>query len=128
MTRTISHRLSLTILAALAALALSAGSSLAIDQSLSGEPDDGDRVMAIMPESLPPHVLIAGRIVAVDRAAGRVEVEFRPTGASAEVSVTRFFRVSDTNLLLGHTPGDKIRFALKRGGRGRTIEWIENSN
>lgn len=109
--------------AAGAVLLLSFG--MAMDRPLAGEPSATvDPLTATAAEQAPHGALIGGRVVAIDARAGRIEIEFR----SMEQYVTMFFQVSDTGLLLGHTPGDKIRFTVLSDGRSRVIDWIENNN
>jgi Cu(I)/Ag(I) efflux system protein CusF len=72
--------------------------------------------------------LAAGRIVAIDRADGRVTVEHRPIPQFYLLGTTRIFHVADRTMLTGLTPGDKIRFDLQRQSGRYVITRIENSN
>jgi Cu(I)/Ag(I) efflux system protein CusF len=81
--------------------------------------------------SLPPveeHPLAAGRIVAVDRDAGRLVVEHRPIERFYLEGTRRVFHVADRTMLTGLSPGDKIRFDVQRHGKDYVINRIENSN
>jgi Cu/Ag efflux protein CusF len=72
--------------------------------------------------------LASGRVVAVDRAAGRVTLEYRPIPQLFLEGGTRIFPVADPTSLKGLGPGDKVRFEVERNGRGYTVTRIENSN
>jgi Cu/Ag efflux protein CusF len=72
--------------------------------------------------------LASGRIVAVDRAAGRVTLEYRPIPQLFLEGGTRIFQVADPASLKGLGPGDKVRFEVERNGRSYTVTRIENSN
>ena len=72
--------------------------------------------------------LAAGRVVAVDPGDGRITVEHAPIARYYLERTTRIFPVEDRALLVGHTPGDKIRFDLERRAGHYVIIRIENSN
>ena len=72
--------------------------------------------------------LAVGRVVAVDGAAGRIILEFRPVPQLLLEGGTRVFHVEDPASLNGVAPGDKVRFAIGRTGRTCTVTHIENSN
>ncbi len=82
--------------------------------------------------SLPPaeeHPLAAGRIVALDNATGRVTIAHRGVGRFYIEPGKTVFAVHDKSLLMGFTPGDKVRFDVTRDGKQRyAITKLENSN
>lgn len=71
--------------------------------------------------------LASGRIVAVDKDAGRVTIDFRPLPLLPEGGV-RVFAVEDPASLKGLGPGDRVRFEVERDGRGFVVTRLENSN
>jgi Cu/Ag efflux protein CusF len=71
--------------------------------------------------------LASGRIVAVDKEAGRVTIDYRPLPLLPEGGV-RVFAVEDPSSLKGLGPGDRVRFELEREGRGFVVTRLENSN
>ncbi|MCC8431506.1 copper-binding protein [Reyranella aquatilis] len=71
--------------------------------------------------------LASGRIVAVDKEAGRVTIDYRPLPLLPEGGV-RVFAVEDPSSLKGLGPGDRVRFELERDGRGFVVTRLENSN
>lgn len=85
--------------------------TLAWDASLSGE-----------------RILSAGRVVKVDRDAGKIAVEHKPIAHLYMESMTMIFQVKDPAMLTGLTPGDKIRFKVERDNDGFVVTRIENSN
>ncbi len=76
----------------------------------------------------PDEPLASGRIVAVDRAAGRVTLEYRPIPELLLEGGRRVFNVEDPTSLTGLGPGDKVRFEVERNGRTFKVTRIENSN
>jgi Cu/Ag efflux protein CusF len=72
--------------------------------------------------------LTAGRVVAVDPGGGKITVEHAPITRFYLERMTRIFSVRDRTLLVGLTPGDKIRFDLERRAGHYVITRIENSN
>ncbi len=72
--------------------------------------------------------LPAGRIVAVDGKDGKVTVAHGPIPQFYLERMTGIFPVEDRTLLTGLTPGDKIRFDLRRQRGHYVITRIENSN
>lgn len=96
-------------------------------QTLPGEPEIDDRVEAAHEQPL-DEPLPTGRVVAVDRVAGRITLEFKPMPQFFLEGGTRIFRVEDPASLKGLGPGDKVRFEVERNGRTYTITRIENSN
>ena len=72
--------------------------------------------------------LAAGRIVAVDHAAGKITLEYRPIPQLFLDGGTRIFAVEDPSSLKGLGPGDKVRFDVERDGRSYVVTHIENSN
>jgi Cu/Ag efflux protein CusF len=72
--------------------------------------------------------LAAGRVVAIDPGNGKITVEHAPITRFYLERMTRTFPVEDRTLLVGHTPGDKIRFDLERRTGHYVITRIENSN
>jgi Cu/Ag efflux protein CusF len=72
--------------------------------------------------------LAAGRVIAVDPADGKITVEHAPIRHFYLQRATGIFPVEDPTLLVGLTPGDKIRFDLERRAGHYVITRIENSN
>ena len=98
-------------------------------ETLPGEPPVEDRQQAIQERVAPSDERLAsGRVVAVDRAAGRITLEFRPIPQLFLEGGTRIFQVEDPTSLKGLGPGDKVRFEVERNGRSYTVTRIENSN
>ncbi|MDB5487274.1 MAG: efflux transporter, family, subunit [Reyranella sp.] len=71
--------------------------------------------------------LASGRVVAVDPAAGRITLDYRPLPFLPEGGV-RVFTVEDPALLKGLGAGDRVRFEVERDGRGFVVTHLENSN
>lgn len=73
--------------------------------------------------------LASGRVVKVDVDAGEITIEHKPIWHLYLTEVqTRTFKVRDATMLVGLTPGDRIRFMVERVERGFVITWIENAN
>jgi Cu(I)/Ag(I) efflux system protein CusF len=104
------------------------GQALALE-TLPGEPEIGNRSEANCERATPlVEPLALGRVVAVDRAAGKITLEFRPITELLPEGGTRIFQVEDPTSLKGLTPGDKVRFEVERNGRSFLVTRIENSN
>jgi Cu/Ag efflux protein CusF len=73
-------------------------------------------------------VLTAGRVVKVEADAGKITIEHRPIWRLYMESMTMIFKVRDATMLTGLTPGDRIRFEVKRDDKSHVITWIEHSN
>lgn len=73
-------------------------------------------------------ILSAGRVVKVDRDAGKIAIEHKPITHLYMEAMTMIFRVKDPAMLTGLTPGDKIRFKVERDDDGFVVTRIENSN
>jgi len=71
--------------------------------------------------------LASGRVVAVDAAAGRIVLDYRPLPFLPEGGV-RAFAVEDPAVLTGMSAGDRVRFDVERDGRGYVVTRLENSN
>lgn len=71
--------------------------------------------------------LASGRIVAVDPAAGKITLEYRPLPLLPEGGV-RVFTVEDPASLKGLSAGDRVRFEVERDGRRYVVTRLENSN
>ncbi len=98
-------------------------------ETLPGEPPvDGKHPMVHQQIAPPDEPLASGRIVAVDRAAGRVTLEYRPIPELLLEGGRRVFNVEDPTSLTGLGPGDKVRFEVERNGRTFKVTRIENSN
>ena len=120
---------SFTLAAALAALTLSpvvSPLSAATFPSFEyAEPDaDLQNSTAEAPHDTP---LGSGRVVAVDPAAVRITLEYRPLPLLPEGGV-RVFAVEDASLLKGLSAGDRVRFDVERDGRRFVLRHLENSN
>ena len=111
-----------------AAAIFAVGQALALE-TLPGEPAIDDKPEAICEHAVPSdEPLATGRIVAVDRAAGRITLEFRPIPQLLLEGGTRIFPVKDPASLKGLGPGDKVRFEVERNGRSYLVTRVENSN
>jgi Cu/Ag efflux protein CusF len=98
-------------------------------ETLPGEPPVEDKQQAIQERASPADERLAsGRVVAVDRAAGRITLEYRPIPQLFLEGGTRIFHVGDPESLKGLGPGDKVRFEVERDGRSYTIVRLVNSN
>jgi len=73
-------------------------------------------------------VLSAGRVVKVDADAGKITIEHRPIWHLYMETMIMIFKVRDPAMLIGLTPGDKIRFKVERVGDGFIVTRIENAN
>ena len=73
-------------------------------------------------------VTVWGRVVAIDRAAGRITLEFRPIPQLLLEGGTRIFAVKDPVSLKGLGPGDKVRFEVERNGLSYLVTRVENRN
>lgn len=119
-----------TLAAALAALALSTfvapSLSAATLPSLADTDGNADlyNSTAEVPDDTP---LGSGRVVAVDPAAGRITLEYRPLPLLPEGGV-RVFAVEDPTILKGLSAGDRVRFDVEREGRRYVLRHLENSN
>ncbi|MDP1752698.1 MAG: copper-binding protein [Reyranella sp.] len=69
-----------------------------------------------------------GRVVAVDRAAGKITIEYPPIPQLLLEGGTRNFTVQDAAFLTSLAPGDKVRFEVEREGRYFVVKRIVNSN
>lgn len=112
-----------------AATMFTIGQVLALAMTLPGEPEvDGDVGLThghVVPSDEP---LASGRVVAIDRAAGRITLEYRPIPQLFLEGGTRVFRVREPVSLEGLGPGDKVRFEVERDARTYTITRLKNSN
>jgi Cu/Ag efflux protein CusF len=113
-----------------AAIALS-GAVLAMEATYATEPENShemthDRTLpADMPLDMP---LATGNVVAVDRANGRITLDYRPIPELFLEGGTRIFAVEDPSSLTGLTPGDKIRFGIEHEHGAYVVTRIANSN
>jgi len=116
--------------AAVAALALSPLSvsqlSAAGLQSIAGADGNPDLEPCSV-EAPKDGPLASGRVVAVDAAAGRIILDYRPLPLLPEGGV-RAFTVEDPAVLTGMSAGDRVRFDVERDGRGYVVTRLENSN
>ena len=111
-----------------AATIFAVGQALALE-TLPGEPEFGDKVEAPCDQAVPSdEPLATGRVVAIDRAAGRITLEFRPIPQLLLEGGTRIFAVKDPVSLKGLGPGDKVRFEVERNGLSYLVTRVENSN
>ena len=98
-------------------------------ETLPGEPEIDDRMEAVREQAVPSdEPLATGRVLAVDQAAGRITLEFRPIPQLLPEGGTRVFRVKDPASLKGVNPGDKVRFEVERNGRSYLVTRVENRN
>ncbi|MBI3196586.1 MAG: copper-binding protein [Rhodospirillales bacterium] len=84
--------------------------------------------MAGSVQPVPSMPLASGRVVAVDRTAGKVTLDYPPIPQLLLEGGVRNFAVQDAAWLTGLTPGDKVRFEVEREGRGFIVKRIVNSN
>ena len=105
-----------------------AGQVLALE-TLPGEPEIDGKVETAHEQAVPSdEPLATGRVLAVDRAAGRITLEFRPIPQLFLEGGIRIFLVKDPASLKGVGPGDKVRFEVERNGRSYVVTRVENSN
>jgi Cu/Ag efflux protein CusF len=105
-----------------------AGQVLALE-TLPGEPEIDGKMESAHEQTVPSdEPLATGRVLAVDRAAGRITLEFRPIPQLFLEGGIRIFPVKDPVSLKGLGPGDKVRFEVERNGRGYLVTRVENSN
>lgn len=98
-------------------------------ETLPGEPLIEEKHHVVQEKVAPSdEPLASGRVVAVDRAGGRITLEYRPIPAMFLEGGTRIFHVGDPTSLKGLGPGDKIRFEVERDGGSYTIIRLVNSN
>ncbi len=104
------------------------GQVLALE-ALPGEPEFDGKVEPVHEQAvLSDEPLATGRVVAVDRAAGRITLEFRPIPQLLPEGGTRIFNVKEPAWLEGLRPGDRLRFEVERDGGNYIITRIANSN
>ena len=119
-----------TLSAAVAALALSPLSlsplSAAGLQSIA-DADGNPDLEPCSVEAPKDGPLASARVVAVDAAAGRIVLDYRPLPLLPEGGV-RAFTVEDPAVLTGMSAGDRVRFDVEREGRGYVVTRLENSN
>ena len=112
----------------LVAMIFTAGPALALE-TLPGEPEFGDKLEATRDQTVPSDEPLAmGKVVAVDHAAGRITLEFRPVPQLLLEGGTRIFRVGDPASLKALSPGDKVRFEVERNGLSYLVTRVENRN
>lgn len=112
----------------LAALVFTTGEAPAL-QTLPGEPEIDEMIERAHEQATPSDEPLAmGRVVSVDRPAGRLTLEYRPLPSLFLEGGTRIFRVEDPASLKGLGPGDKVRFEVRLNGRDYLVTRIENSN
>lgn len=118
-----------TLAAALAAVACSPLSASQL--SAAGLPSlheaDGPEFDACSAEAPSDTPLASGRVVAIDLAAGRITLDYRPLPLLPEGGI-RVFTVGDPASLKGLGAGDRVRFEVERNGRGYVVTRLENSN
>ncbi|MFO1084814.1 MAG: copper-binding protein [Reyranellaceae bacterium] len=112
-----------------AAAVLLVGQGAVLAMTLPDEPEvEGEVGMThghIAPSDEP---LASGRVVAVDRAASRITLEFRPIPQKFLEGGTRIFQVKEPASLQGLRPGDKVRFEVERDARTYIVTRLANSN
>jgi len=119
---------SFTFAAALAALALSPLSSLsAAALPAMSDPDGNPEIQTCTAEAPDDTPLASGRVVAIDPAAGKITLDYRPLPLLPEGGV-RVFSVDDPAILKGLSAGDRVRFDVERDGRRYVLRHLENSN
>ena len=119
---------SFTFAAALAALALSPLSSLsAAALPAMSDADGNPEIQTCTAEAPDDTPLASGRVVAIDPAAGKITLDYRPLPLLPEGGV-RVFSVDDPAILKGLSAGDRVRFDVERDGRRYVLRHLENSN
>ena len=121
---------SFALAAALAALSLSPGFVPSLSAATLpgfGDPEADADLRNCTAEVHDDTPLGSGRVVAVDPAAGRITLEYRPLPLLPEGGV-RVFAVEDHSLLKGFSAGDRVRFEVERDGRRFVLRHLENSN
>jgi Cu/Ag efflux protein CusF len=119
---------SVTFAAALAALALSPLSSLSAAALPSlADTDEYPEIQTSNAEAADDTPLASGRVVAIDFAAGKITLDYRPLPLLPEGGV-RIFSVEDPAILKGLSAGDRVRFEVERDGRRFVLTHLENSN
>ena len=105
-----------------------AGQALALE-TLPGEPEIDSMVESAHEQAVPSdEPLGSGRVLAVDRAAGRITLDYRPIPQLLLEGGKRIFRVKDPASLKDVSAGDKVRFEIERTGRGYLVTRVVNSN
>ena len=113
----------------LAATTFLAAHAQAMEVTLPGAPTFDQIGEATCDQAVPPDMPLArGRVVAVDKSAARITLEFRPILPFLPEGGTRIFQVAHAMWLNGLTAGDKVRFEVERDGRRYTVTRLENSN
>ncbi len=105
-----------------------AGSVVAAETMIDPWPQYYEDEMSGSVQPAPSTPLAAGRVVAVDRTAGKITLDYPPIPQLLLEGGTRNFTVQDAAVLTGLTPGDKVRFEVEREGRGFIVKRIVNSN
>lgn len=121
------HKLTVGLFALAAAIGL-AGSAVAAETMIDPWPHHYDDEMSgsVQPPARMP--LASGRVVAVDRAAGKITLAYPAIPQLLLEGGTRNFAVQDVAFLTGLTPGDRVRFEIEREGRGFIVKRIVNNN
>lgn len=121
------HGLKIGIFTLAAAIGL-AGSVVAAETILDPWPYHYDDEMSgtVQPPARMP--LASGRVVAVDRAAGKITLAYPAIPQLLLEGGTRNFAVQDAAFLTGLTPGDRVRFEIEREGRSFIVKRIVNNN
>ena len=84
--------------------------------------------LAWEPAQFTEQVLSVGRVVKVEVSAGKVTIEHKPILRLYMESMIMIFKVRDSTLLTGLTPGDRIRFRVERDGDEFVVTKIENAS
>lgn len=122
-----------TLSAAVAAVALAPLAAQAVDASglpsIYGDVGEYANDQGNCTAEVPPNdpLMASGRIVAIDPAAGRVTLDYRPLPLLPEGGV-RIFAVENPAILKGLRPGDRVRFEVEREDRSYVVTRLENSN
>src|SRR5215475_6126281 len=109
-------RRNMTGLLTLAAAMLLAVHTQAMEVTLPGDPLIDQAGESACDRAVPPdeQPLARGRVVAVDKAARRITLEFQPILPFLPEGGKRVFAVADGHVLKGLGPGDKVRFEVER--------------
>lgn len=123
----VPHKLMIGLFALAAAIGL-AGSVVAAETMVDPWPyyHDSEMTGSVQPVASMP--LASGRVVAVDRAAGKITLVYPAIPQLLLEGGTRNFAVQDAATLSGLRPGDKVRFEVEREGRSFIVKRIVNNN
>lgn len=98
------------------------------DDDPVGEDVEHAEEAAMAPSRVAEVVPSVGLVVYVAAVAGTITIDHRPIAHLYMESMTMIFRVKDPTMLATFTPGDKIRFEVKRDRGSFVVTKLEHSN